>query len=75
MTQTSSITCDYCKGELVENSAYPHKYALQLKSIDTIASTSGVKFAIMMYPPLDSDKHFCDFKCLKDWLEDEGKLE
>jgi len=65
-----SIICDNCGEELIVDSQYPHKFVLQLKSIDTGINTSGCTYAVAMYPPLNQTQHFCNFKCLKNWIEE-----
>ena len=63
-----SILCDNCKTELIEESAYPHKFVLQLSVIDAIRHRDTTQYAIAMLPPFKNDKHFCNKECLLSWL-------
>lgn len=64
---TKSITCDNCGKELITDTPYPHKFALELRVIDTNRNTSGMRYAVAMLPPFDGNKHFCSKKCLGEW--------
>ena len=70
MTMTKSCKCDHCKQELITHSGYPANYSLQLSAIDTNVHSGGVVFDVYVVPPIDSDKHFCGFVCLQQWLLD-----
>lgn len=65
----NSITCDNCGKELIVDSSYPAKYSLELKVINTGINTSNNVFAVMMYPPFEGTKHFCDIDCLGQWTQ------
>lgn len=64
-----SILCDNCGEELITNSSYPHKYSLELSVIDTNRNTSNCQYAVYMTPPFDGLRHFCDKKCLGEWIQ------
>ena len=65
----SSVICDDCQTELIEDSEYPHKFGLQLSVRDYGVNTSGMVYAIALQPPLDRDYHFCGINCLKNWTQ------
>lgn len=63
-----SILCDNCGEELITNTPYPANYSLALSAINTNRNNSGTEFAVLIHPPIDDTKHFCDKKCLTEWL-------
>ena len=63
-----SIICDHCDRELVEDTPYPARYSLELMAVNTNINTSGSEYAVCVYPPIKGIKHFCDFKCLNEWV-------
>ena len=69
MTTIESIKCDNCGKELICDTSYPHVYALELRAIDVSRRTeSGMFFAVVVRPPIDGTKHFCNKKCLAEYL-------
>jgi len=68
--QVESIICDNCGEELIVNDMYPHKFCLELNVIDTQRSTSGIKYCVAQYPLFEGKKHFCNKKCLSDWIKE-----
>jgi hypothetical protein len=66
-----SVTCDQCGKELAVDSSYPARYGLHLESRNYGTNTSGITFAIAMYPPLQNPKDFCGKKCLTQWVNEE----
>ncbi len=68
MSETRAITCDQCENDLISNTSYPAKYSLELKAINTNINNTGLVFSVIVHPPLDSTKHFCDIVCLKKFL-------
>ncbi len=66
--QTMSVKCDTCEKELVVDSSYPHNYCLKLSSADFGKNSSGIVYAIMDYPHIKREHHFCNLQCLKDWV-------
>ena len=66
----SKITCDGCGALLSAVTQYPHIYGLSLQCADYKIRSEGVwaEYAIFMYPPIESPKDFCGFKCLKEWI-------
>jgi len=73
MGKIDSILCDTCGKELIVDSNYPHHFTLKLSCIDTGINTSGMAFAIAMFPLLQDDKYFCDINCLWNWLKGRGQ--
>jgi len=65
------LICDSCNAELITNSSYPAEYSLELKAINTNINTTGMVFGVCVHPPINSTKHFCNKKCLRNWLEKE----
>lgn len=68
MSIHKSIKCDECEKELIIDSSYPHHYCLELKCIDTGINTSGMTYAVAMYPLLNKSYQFCGFECLSKWM-------
>jgi hypothetical protein len=64
-----SIICDGCGKELITKSSYPSVYALVLGYTNVNRNTTGFEYAVMVYPPIDGTKHFCDTKCLSEWIK------
>lgn len=69
MTKTESIKCDNCGKELICDTQYPHVYALELKAIDVNRNSIGSVFLVHLSPPIDKTKHFCNKKCLREFLD------
>lgn len=67
-----SILCDACQAELIEDSSYPAKYSLELKAINTGINSTGVQYAVAMYPPIKETLHFCGLSCLSQWVKKGG---
>jgi len=67
MALKKSIKCDCCDKELIEDTMMPHKYILQLESIDVAINSTGATYSVFMKPPVGK-KHFCDIDCLHDWI-------
>lgn len=63
-----SIICEYCLKELICDTKDPHVFALKLTNIDVNRNSSAIEFLTYVFPPLGSDKHFCDLNCLNKWL-------
>jgi hypothetical protein len=61
------LICDNCEKELIIESKYPAKFALELKAINVGKNSSGVTYAVAVYPPIDDSKHFCNINCLSEW--------
>ncbi len=64
----TSICCDAGNANMVVDSPYPAHYTLELKSINTGVNTGSFEYAVGMIPLLQTAKHFCNFECLKQWL-------
>ena len=63
-----SIICDNCGEERITDTQYPHTFTLQLSVIDTNRNSSSSQYMVYQYPPIEGLKHFCDEKCLSEWL-------
>ena len=58
------VRCYLCERHL--NYASPYEdYYLHLSA--TQRHSDGAVFSVMIYPPIDRDKHFCGVKCLFLW--------
>ena len=62
------IICDNCGEERITDNPYPHTFTLELSVIDTNRNSSGSQYAVHLIPPFEGLKHFCDKKCLAEWL-------
>ncbi len=67
-TVQTSIKCDGCQKELIEDTMAPAKYALELKSVNVGINTSNMQWANIVYPPIAEPVHFCGYECLNTWL-------
>lgn len=65
------LICDSCGAELITHSPYPAQYSLALDAINTNVNDGGGVYCVMVHPPIDGTKHFCNKKCLRNWLEKE----
>lgn len=61
------ITCDACGEDLIE-SAPGYRLCLTAEAKKLIGNTMS---AVMVYPPIKRDYHFCGFKCLIEWIKKE----
>ena len=64
-----SIICDSCEVELLEDTPYPAKYAIELSNINVNTNSSGISYSVVVRPLLEDTLHFCGFACLKEWME------
>lgn len=71
--KTINIKCDGCENDLIVNIRHP-VYRLKLTSIDTAINNGGPTLDVLILDPLKEDKHFCNFKCLKKWIEKKSDL-
>lgn len=56
------INCDYCKKDLAKtNNCIDYRIAV---TSEMIQNKSGAANTLMVYPPLNSDMHFCSVMCL-----------
>jgi len=65
MTQ---ILCDHCKRDLT-TTGNSMDYRLLLKS-EEISAPSGPVTDMWIEPAISRDHHFCNLKCLKEWVLD-----
>ena len=63
-----SIICDNCGEERITDNPNPHTFTLQLSVIDTNRNSSGSQYMVYQPSPFKGLKHFCDKKCLSEWL-------
>lgn len=63
-----SIICDNCGEERITDTNYPHTFTLRLSVIDTNRSSSQIQYLVNMKPQFEGIKHFCNTKCLSEWL-------
>jgi hypothetical protein len=71
--QKTEVVCDACGRDLTTTSnCEDWRIALINQSIPPMP---GIVTSMMIYPKLESDFHFCCWKCLKKWFEDESKYE
>ena len=62
------ISCDNCGNILSCETMYPHVFALELQSVDVNTRKEGGIYAVVVRPQVDGKAHFCNKKCLIDWL-------
>jgi len=66
MTTESITRCDHCSKDLtVTTNCIDYRLTL---TPERIPSVSGPVTAMLIHPPIDSDKHFCSIVCLQNWL-------
>ena len=63
----NTIRCDHCGDDLTTTTNCVD-YRLRL-SVERIPSAGGVVTLMNIAPPMDDDKDFCGFACLRQWLE------
>lgn len=68
-----SIICDNCGQERITDTPYPHTFTLQLSVIDTNRNSSNSQYMVHQIPPFEGIKHFCDEKCLLEWVNNKIK--
>lgn len=62
-----NIVCDKCGSDLSSHETPATEFRLVL-DVETIKRNSEYAYEAMYYPPISGQKHFCDLKCLKDWV-------
>lgn len=55
-------TCDHCKKDIADMDTYH-----LILSSNTLDNTK-IRTAIMRYPLVERDHHFCDFQHLQSWI-------
>jgi len=60
-----SISCDFCKKELICELAMPAVYALELSPINVNRNKSNTQYCVAVRKP--ETLHFCNKKCLAEW--------
>ena len=69
----TEIFCDQCKKDLLI-SPFSGDYRIILGN-ESMGSTKGFSYAIEATKHFDEDKHFCNIKCLKTWINENIKGE
>jgi len=64
---SKEIYCDGC-GDNLSASGNSIDYRLSL-IVERIAPHDGPLTDVMRYPPIKKDCHFCDLRCLRNWLD------
>lgn len=64
--------CDYCNRDLTYDEGCD-SWRLELSSKKMDFAPGGFRYAIMTYSPIERTYHFCGLKCLKKWMESDGK--
>ena len=70
MSKKEVLACDACEENLIINTSYPANYSLELNVIDTNRNTTGVVYAVNIIPPFNETKHFCNLRCLANWVKE-----
>ena len=65
MPKKINITCDFCGKDISETGKMP-EFRLHLLA-ESIPSQSMSTYAVLVRPPIDSDKYFCGLNCLTGW--------
>lgn len=65
--KTEKVQCDGCGKDLSGSGPSP-EYMIVMRSV-SIPTTSSYRHAILVYPQLKEDHHFCSIKCVHDWAE------
>jgi hypothetical protein len=66
MGEKAKITCDGCGKDITTTTQMP-AFRLHL-SAECLPNTSRMIYAVLVYPPIESDCYFCDIECLQHWL-------
>ena len=66
MTKIVTISCDRCNRDLTWTSNFVD-YRIVLTD-ENIASNSVAVTSMFISPHIDGTKHFCNFKCLHEWV-------
>ena len=69
MSKTVEITCDACANDLTTSSNMVD-YRLALVN-ESVPSESGCVTAMVVYPAINRNVHFCGVDCLRAWLDKE----
>lgn len=64
----TKITCDDCGKDLTETGGMP-AFRLTLSS-EPIPHNTSIVLAILVYPEVKRNRHFCNLACLRNWLAD-----
>jgi hypothetical protein len=60
------VTCDNCNADLTNTGAMP-RFRLRLSS-EGLTHNSDMIYAVMVFPEIERDHHFCSKSCLREWL-------
>lgn len=65
----TTVNCDSCGAHLNAPTPYDADYYLTLRQDEAPHEPGHPVIDIYIHPILDSDKHFCGFKCLESWIK------
>lgn len=66
MTKETTITCDRCNADLMYTN-YSSEYRIVLYDAPKY-NKGGACYAMDIPPHIGGEKHFCNFQCLKQWV-------
>jgi hypothetical protein len=66
MTIEVKINCDHCKTDL-RYTSYAYEYRITLTD-EAKENNIGIAYASGIPRHIAEDKHFCNLKCLKEWV-------
>ena len=69
--KNNQVTCDFCQKDLTYASNCVEYRLVLASEAKPHAPGGGAVTAMMIYPLLDSDAHFCGWTCLKKWINKE----
>jgi hypothetical protein len=69
MSINNTCICDYCGQDLSDNKGVPN-FRIVLSDERILNKSHMSECLIMIYPPIGDEKHFCNRRCLKEWLKD-----
>lgn len=63
-------TCNNCGADITNTGKTP-KFRLRLVA-EALPHTASTIHAVLVYPPIKEDHHFCNLKCLQEWAMDKA---
>jgi hypothetical protein len=65
---TQKVTCDHCCADITDT-GNELGYRLNLSAERLLINCKAMAVtAMMVYPPINRDHHFCGLNCLREWL-------
>lgn len=65
MTERHQVICDVCDADITfTGNSIDYRIAL---TVEPIPNRGGYVTDMMIYPPLDKNRHFCGEACLRLW--------